>query len=78
MVDDNEANKNELSCEDEARRRLLKLVVYGAPAILGTLLVSGDARAQTPSCTPAGCAPNSSCLPNTDPGCGPAACKPRQ
>jgi hypothetical protein len=62
-----------------ARRALLKVSLYVAPAIVGTLLIPGDARAQaTPTCGPATCPP-SACQP--DPcgpaeQCGPVECKP--
>jgi len=55
--------------EAVARRRLLKVVAYTAPAVVGTLMVSNDASAipQKPSCPP-----NTGCQPN----CGPNACNP--
>jgi hypothetical protein len=54
----------------EARRRLLRLGVYIAPAVLGTLLIGRDALAQVASCGPAGCRPNTS-------PCAPSPCRPR-
>lgn len=50
-----------------ARRRLLKVMAYTAPAVVGTLLVSNDALAQ-----PTSCPPNTGCQPN----CGPSVCNP--
>jgi hypothetical protein len=63
QVTDDEATK-------EARRKLLRLGAYVAPAILATL-TAADARAQQQSCAPAGCMPNQ-CAP----GCAPARCNP--
>jgi hypothetical protein len=62
-----------LDAEQLARRRLLQLTAYVAPAIIGTLLISRDALAAAPSCGPSSCAPN--CAPRS--GCAPQACKPR-
>jgi hypothetical protein len=56
-----------LDVDEAARRRLLKIIAYTAPAVVGTLLVSKDASAQ-----PSSCPPNAGCQPN----CGPASCKP--
>jgi hypothetical protein len=38
-----------------ARRRLLRMGVYAAPVVVGTLLVSRKAMAQTTSCNPPCC-----------------------
>lgn len=51
-----------------ARRKLLALGVYVAPAIIGTLLLSPDAQAQTASCGPTSCQPTP---------CNPVPCDPR-
>jgi hypothetical protein len=68
--------------EDEAvraRRRLLKLTVYSAPVVLGTVLLSKDALAQqAQSCNPQNCNPRcdprANCTPLT---CPPAPCNPK-
>ncbi len=65
----------ELDPEGRARRRLLRLTAYVAPAVIGTLLIGRDVLAQTPSCSPKTCSP-SSCGPLQ--GCGPQTCKPRR
>ncbi|MGI5863469.1 MAG: hypothetical protein ACOX6T_15645 [Myxococcales bacterium] len=83
---DTEATGGELI----ARRKLLKMV-YVAPAIIGTLLISEDAAGQPVSCNPNAnpcnppldCNPNGApCNPNANPcsppaGCNPNNCKPR-
>jgi hypothetical protein len=58
-----------------ARRKLLKLTVYGAPAIVGTF-ATRDASAAT--CDPnQGCPPDTGCQPTCNPSqCGPDTCKP--
>ena len=43
-----------------ARRALLKLGLYVPPAIIGSMLISKSAMAQTPSCGPSTCAPRPS------------------
>lgn len=54
-----------------ARRKLLKLTVYAAPAIVGTLLLSGDAAAAA-SCFPQViCNPCAPCNPACWPRCRP-------
>jgi len=54
-----------------ARRKLLKLGAYAAPAVVGTLLLSGNANAKT-SCFPNGnCEPCSPCPPSCHPYCSP-------
>ena len=58
--------------ETIARRKLLKLGVYAAPAIIGTLLISPDAHAQTASCGPTQCAPT----PCNPVPCAPLGCPP--
>jgi hypothetical protein len=67
---------------DEARRLLLKLGVYVAPAVLGVMSVSRPAGAQAkPSCNPSQCHPHggpcgpNSCHPHGGP-CGPDNCPP--
>jgi hypothetical protein len=66
---------------DEARRLLLKLGVYVAPAVLGVMSVSRNAGAQVPpSCNPNLCNPGrpcnpGSCHPHGGP-CGPDSCRP--
>jgi hypothetical protein len=63
--------------EKIARRKLLKLGVYVAPAVIGTLLISRDARAQAPSCGPGQCAPEPCNPVPCDPkGCPPIRCAP--
>lgn len=52
------------------RRKLAKLAVYAALAIIGTLLISRDAMAQPVSCNPL------SCNPSGGP-CGSQNCRPR-
>jgi hypothetical protein len=67
-----------------ARRKLLRLTAYMAPAVLGTMLYSREAGAQPMSgcnpsqCSPNGgsCGPNNNCNPNGGP-CGPSHCGPR-
>ncbi len=59
-----------LDDEQRARRRLLKMTAYVAPAVIGTLLIGRTALAQTASCAP------TRCLPNIGP-CQPQSCKPR-
>lgn len=54
--------------EKLARRKLLKLAAYTAPAVIGSLLISQDAVAQV-SCNPPPCTPRNPC--------GPSTCKPR-
>ncbi|HEY3451736.1 MAG TPA: hypothetical protein VGK67_35595 [Myxococcales bacterium] len=54
--------------EKIARRKLLKLGAYAAPAIIGTLLISRDAQAQTISCGPGNCSPTP---------CNPVPCDPK-
>ena len=51
----------------EARRRLLKIGVYSAPVIIGTLLFMTPSKAQAVSCGPTGqCGPDDGpCNPNT-------------
>jgi hypothetical protein len=59
-----------MSREDEvllARRKLLKLGVYVAPAIVAAVVVT-PANAATQSCVPTGCLPHE--------GCHPFQCKP--
>jgi hypothetical protein len=51
------------------RRRAAKLALYTAPAIIGTLFIAREAKAQ-PSCQPA------SCFPWVGP-CQPQSCEPR-
>jgi hypothetical protein len=60
-----------------ARRRLLKIGIYTAPAIVGTLLLQRDAEAQSPTCDPYQCKP-APCPPKPcDPTpCNPTPCKP--
>jgi hypothetical protein len=59
--------------ERVSRRKLLRAALYIPPAIIGSLLLTREARADTPSCPPStGCQPN--CGPST---CGPDTCKPR-
>lgn len=55
--------------EKIARRKLLKLAAYTAPAVIGSLLVSQDALAAQVSCNPPPCTPRNPC--------GPSTCKPR-
>jgi hypothetical protein len=60
-----------LESEVIARRKLLKLGVYVAPTIIGTLLISGNAHAQA-TCGPSDCHPVT-CDPK---GCPPVRCVP--
>lgn len=55
---------------DLARRRLLRLGAYAAPAVVGKLMLSGTVLAQSASCNP------QTCFPNGGP-CGPDDCPPR-
>jgi hypothetical protein len=67
---------------DRARRRLLALGVYVAPAILGIVALQQAGCQPSPSCQPAQCQPNTEpcqpdlnpCAPNT--GCNPDTCPP--
>jgi hypothetical protein len=52
---------------DRARRRLLKVLVYTPPAIIGVVQMTQE------GCAPASCGPQS-CHPNG--GCGPSHCHP--
>ena len=56
---------------DPVRRKLLRIGVYTAPAIIGTLFISREAAAQT-SCGPQSCGV---CPPEEGP-CGPLSCGP--
>ena len=58
-----------------ARRKLLKLTLYGAPAIIGTFTMR-DAAAAT--CEPnTQCPPDTGCQPTCVPSqCGPQVCRP--
>jgi hypothetical protein len=61
----------DLDAEGEARRRLLRLGLYTAPVVLGTLLLGRNVAAQVyPSCSP------NKCRPATTP-CSPSNCRPR-
>ncbi|HEX9731001.1 MAG TPA: hypothetical protein VGG06_03335 [Thermoanaerobaculia bacterium] len=58
-------NPGSLSEAQLARRKLLRIGVYAAPAVIGKLMLSSAASAQPPvSCNP------QSCFPNGGP-CGP-------
>ena len=46
MSDDKPADDEEAEIARRARRRLLKMGVYAAPALLGLTLAAGDASAQ--------------------------------
>ena len=74
------ADVGEASQTDQARRKLLKIGVYAPPLIVGSLLLSRDALAQTASCAPATCVPASPCQPDCSPSapCNPdgGACNP--
>lgn len=71
-----------------ARRKLLAMTAYVAPAVLGTMLYSSEAVAGTSTggppqgCMPDSCGPNaggcqpSSCSPSSG-GCQPSSCRPR-
>ncbi len=61
------AGADELTPEQRARRRLLRLAVYVPPAVIGSLAIGRTAFAQKASCNPNVCTPN----------CVPAQCKPR-
>ena len=56
-----------------ARRKLLKVVAYVAPAIVSTLAVRHASAQTTPSCGPSVCPPDSGCQP----ACGPSNCRPQ-
>ncbi len=85
------ATEEHLDARARARRKLLRLGVYVAPAVIGTLLASRDAHAAPPvSCQPSQCKP-APCHPhpcgpypchpaacNPGPGCNPAQCNPAQ
>ncbi|MDH5673149.1 MAG: hypothetical protein OEZ06_13420 [Myxococcales bacterium] len=53
---------------DLARRRLLRIAIYSAPAVISAVVVK-QAHAQTASCGPALCGPGG-CNPSSAP-CGP-------
>jgi hypothetical protein len=61
------APTEQLTAQQQARRKLLAMTAYVAPAVLGTLLVGKRASAAPPSCGPAGCNPSK---------CGPLKCSP--
>lgn len=69
MSDEPKQSESTEATVDRARRRLLRLGAYVAPAVIGSMLTA-QARAQTPSCGPATCNPNGG-------PCGPANCAPR-
>ncbi|HSI03826.1 MAG: hypothetical protein ACAI38_11990 [Myxococcota bacterium] len=54
-----------------ARRALLKLGVYVAPAIVGTLMLSSKPVAAQASCGPQACKPAASCGPTDGTPCAP-------
>lgn len=67
MGNEQDPKNDDRSGTDEARRRLLRIAAYTAPAVLATLSMSRKASATTsggcnPNCTP-GCGPNVSCGP---------------
>ncbi len=66
-----EPKDEKLTPEQLARRKLLAMTAYVAPAILGTLLVGRTASAQARSCLPFTCPPATPCAPGTP-------CKPRR
>jgi len=67
---------------NRARRRLLKLIVYVPPTVLGVVSLQQSGCAPNPSCNPSTCNPatqpcnpdNTPCGPNT--GCNPDNCAP--
>ena len=68
---------------DKARRKLLRVLVYAAPAVVSTVVVK-PAHAQVVSCGPVTCPPlGGSCMPQgggcppTGAPCGPSNCRPR-
>jgi hypothetical protein len=72
------ADKGGAAPEDRARRRLLSLVFYVPPAVLGTLAVT-NAGCQTVSCSPSQCQPGQCAPADCAPGqCPPVACNPNR
>ena len=67
---------------DEARRRLLGMVKYVPPTVLGIISLQQAGCQPAPSCNPTNCSPatqpcqpdNNPCSPNT--GCNPDNCNP--
>jgi hypothetical protein len=65
-----------------ARRRLLKLGVYVAPAVITSLKLTPALAQAAPSCGPQVCGPNvcgpNKCTPTCTPsgGCNPGTCQP--
>lgn len=84
MSQDERPKKEERAEEvDKARRKLLRVLVYAAPAIVSTVVVK-PAHAQVVSCGPVTCPPlGGPCMPGgggcppTGAPCGPSACRPR-
>lgn len=72
MSDEQKSDKRDDSADDEtvsaARRRLLRIGAYTAPAVLATLAMSRKAAARPQSCTPR-CGPP--CGPPCTPPCQP-------
>jgi len=61
---------DEKNAEQLARRALLKMSAYVAPAIVGTLLMSSKNAYAATSCAPRSCQPQAPCNPATTP-CSP-------